>query len=222
VTNNNDLFVREVDDEIRQDQLKSLWRRFGPILIAAAVLIVAGVGGWRGYQYWNENRANVSGDRFLAALDQARDGNTAEALKSLETLQADGTGAYPLLAKLRAAGILAETDAKAAVAAFDAVAADGSVAQPLRDIARLRAAYLLVDHGTYDEVAARAEPLSADGNAMRHSAREALGLAAWKAGNIDNARLLFEQIANDAQAPDGLAQRVQVMLSLISGGQPAG
>jgi hypothetical protein len=215
VTNNNDLFIREVDEEIRNDQLKSIWKRFGPLLIACAVLLVAGVAAWRGYEYWNTSRANASGDRFLAAIDLARDGNTAEALKSLEVLQADGSGAYPLLAKLRAAGILAETDPAAAVAAFDAVAADSSVAAPLRDVARLRAAYLLVDNGTYEDVAQRAETLSADGNALRHSAREAMGLAAWKAGRTDDARRLFRQIADDGQAPSGIAQRAQVMLSLI-------
>jgi hypothetical protein len=222
VSNNNDLFVREVDDEIRQDQLKSLWNRFGPAVIGLAVLIVVGVAGWRGYESWNTNRANVSGDRFLAALVSAREGNTAEALKSLEALQADGTGAYPLLAKLRAATLLAADDPKAAVAAFDAVAADTSVPGPLRDVARLRAAYILIDHGTYADVAARAEALSSDGNAMRHSAREALGLAAWKAGEMDNARVLFQQLADDADVSEGIAQRAQIMLALIGAEKPAG
>lgn len=222
MSNNNDLFIREVDEELRNDQLKSLWRRFGAALVTLALLIVAGVGGWRAYEYWQGEQANASGDRFLAALDQAREGNTAEAAKALETLTLDGTGAYPLLAKLRSASIMAETDPKAAVAAYDAVAADGSVAAPLRDIARLRAAYLLVDAGTYAEVAARVETLSADGNALRHSAREALGLAAWKAGEAENARKLFQQIADDPRAPVGIAQRAGVMLSLIGGEKPAG
>ncbi|NJR14113.1 MAG: hypothetical protein HC779_08130, partial [Phyllobacteriaceae bacterium] len=121
-----------------------------------------------------------------------------------------------------AATLLAATDPKAAVAAFDAVAADGSVPAPLRDVARLRAAYLLIDNGTYAEVAARAETLSSDGNAMRHSAREALGLAAWKAGEMDNARVLFQQIADDANASEGIAQRAQIMLALIGAAKPAG
>jgi hypothetical protein len=215
VTNNNDLFIREVDEELRNDQFKSIWRRFGPLIIGGALLVVGGVAGWVGYDYWQTSRANASGDRFLAALDQARDGNTAEALTALQSLQADGTGAYPMLAKLRAAGLQAETDAKAAIAAFDAFAADTSVPQPLRDIARLRAAYLLVDNGTYEEVAQRAELLSADGNPLRHSAREAMGLAAWKAQRDDDARRLFGQIADDPQAPRGVAERAGIMLALI-------
>lgn len=221
MTDNNDLFVREVDEELRQDQLKTLWRRFRPVVIAGAALIVVGVGGWRAYEYWSESRANASGDRFLAALDLARDGNTAEAAKAFEALQADGTGAYPLLARLRAAAISAETDPAAAVAAYDAVAADSSVPAVLRDVARLRAAYILVDSGSYADVAQRAEPLAVDGNAMRHSAREALGLSAWKAGDNDNARTLFQSIMDDGSASSGVAERAAIMISLIGGGKPA-
>ena len=220
MTNSNDLFVREVDDELRQDKLKSVWRRFSTILISAAIAIILAVAAWTGYGSWSEGRANASGDRFLAALDAARAGNSDEALKGLTALEADGTGAYPLLARFRAATLTAAKDPKAAVAAFDAVAADSSVAQPLRDIAKLRAAYLLVDHGTYAEVAARAEALSADGNPMRYSALEAMGLAAYKAGDNANAQKLFETITADTAAPDGVASRATILLSLIGGTAP--
>lgn len=220
MSNTNDLFVREVDEELRQDKIKSAWRRFGKMVIALAVAIVLAVAAWTGYKTWAESRANASGDRFLAALDAARDGNTDEALKGLAALEADGTGAYPLLARFRSAALTAAKDPKAAVTAFDAVAADSSVAQPLRDIAKLRAAYLLVDHGTYAEVATRAEVLSADGNPMRYSALEAMGLAAYKAGDNANAQKLFETITADSAAPESLTQRAQIMLSLISGTAP--
>ena len=217
MTNSNDLFVREVDDELRQDKLKSVWRRFGTILIFAAVAVILAVAAWTGYSSWSEGRANASGDRFLAALDSARAGNANEALKGLTALEADGTGAYPLLARFRAATLTAAKDPKAAIAAFDDVAGDNAVAQPLRDIAKLRAAYLLVDDGTYAEVAERAEALSADGNPMRYSALEAMGLAAYKAGDNANAQKLFETITADSAAPDGVASRATILLSLISG-----
>ena len=186
-------------------------------MISAAVAIILAVTAWAGYSSWSEGRANASGDRFLAALDQARAGNADEALKGLTALEADGTGAYPLLARFRAATLTAAKDPKAAIAAFDAVASDSTGAEPLRDIAKLRAAYLLVDHGTYVEVAQRAESLSADGNPMRYSALEAMGLAAYKAGDNANAQKLFETITADTSAPDGVASRATILLSLIGG-----
>ena len=157
----DDSFIREVNEELRQDQLKAFWDRFGAILIAIVVIIVAGTAAWRGYVWYTESQANASGDRFLAALTMAEQGRTQEAMAALEALQADGYGSYPLLARMRAATLMAQ-DGRIddAVAAFDSVAADGSVPQSIRDMARLRAAFLLVDHGSYGDVAQRAEPLS--------------------------------------------------------------
>src|SRR5690606_11580462 len=104
-----------------------------------------------------------------------------EALAALRQLEEEGYGAYPLLARMRAATVLAANgDAQGAVAGFDAVAADTSIPGVIRDIARLRAALILVDTGSHADVSARAEALTGDTNPLRHSAREAIGLAAWK------------------------------------------
>lgn len=214
----DDSFIREVDEELRQDKFNALWRRYGVWLITAAVLVVLGTASFRAYDYWKETRANSSGDAFLQALTLANEGKSDEALKALEALQQDGYGSYPLLARMRAATVLAEKgDLEAAVAEFDAVAADGSIAEAIRDMARLRAALLLVDTGSYADVASRAEVLAVDGNALRHSAREALGLAAWKEGKFEDALKLFEQINNDNEAPRNLRQRASVMAELIRG-----
>ena len=87
--------------------------------------------------------------------------------------------------------------------------------EALRDAARLRAALLLVDNGSYADVASRAEALSTDSNPFRHSAREALGLAAWKEGRSADALKLFNQIKDDQQAPNGARQRATMMGDLI-------
>jgi len=217
----DDSFIREVNEELRQDQMKALGRRYGPIAIGVAVLVVLGTAAWVAYDHWSTSRANASGDRFAQALELAGEGNSQEALKILEELESSGSGAYPILARLRAATTLAESgDTDGAIARFDEVANDSSVPEAIRDMARLRAALLLVDHGSYADVAARVEALSADTNPMRHIAREAMALAAWKEGNRDNALSLFGQIADDEQAPAGARQRAQMMMDLISGTAP--
>ena len=214
----DDSFIREVNEEMRKDQARRLWDRFGPVLIGAAVAVVIGTAAFVGYDYWVETRADRSGDAYSNALTLARDGKSDEAIAALKALQADGHGAYPELARMRAATLLAEKgDATGAVAEFDAVAADTSIPEGLRDAARVRAAYLLVDHGSYADVAARVEALTADTNPLRHSAREALGLAAWKEGNSADAQKLFEQIAADDAAPRNMRERAELMSELIRG-----
>lgn len=214
----DDSFIREVDEELRQDRFKALWQQYGIWVIAAALLIVVGTAGLRGYQYWVETRANASGDAFLEALNLANDGKSDAALAALAKLEEDGYGSYPQLARMRAATVQAEKgDYEAAIAGFDAVAADSSVAASVRDMARLRAALLLVDHGSRQQVAERVEQLTADGNPLRHSAREALGLAAWKEGSASDALQLFEQISADLTAPRNVRQRAELMAELIRG-----
>jgi hypothetical protein len=214
----DDSFIREVNEELRQDQARALWERFGALIIAVAVIVVLGTAAFVGYDYWVESRANRSGDAFGQALTMAGAGQTDEALAALQELQEDGYGAYPLLARMRAATLLAERgDNAAAVAAFDEVAGDGSIPDSLRDIARLRAALLLVDHGSYADVSARVETLTGDANPLRHSAREALALSAWKTGNSADALALFTQIAADQAAPRNARQRAELMSELIRG-----
>ena len=214
----DDSFIREVNEELRQDQAKALWSRFGPLIIGLAVLIVVATAAWVGYQYWTQSRANASGDRFSAALELADKGQNDDALAALRALEGDGHGAYPVLARLRAATVLAEKgETDAAVAEFDAVASDGSVPSSIQDMALLRAAYLLVDHGAYADVAARVEVLTADSSVLRHAAREALALAAWREGRSADALTLFEQIVDDEEAPRNTRQRAEIMVELLRG-----
>lgn len=212
----DDSFFREVNEEMRRAQAKAMWDRFGPLAIALAVFVVLATAAFVAYEYWVETRANHSGDAFSQALMLANDGKSDEALAALSALETDGYGAYPLLARMRSATVLAEKgDFAGAVKEFDAVAADTSIPASLRDIARLRAGLLLVDHGAYADVSTRVEALTADNSALRHSAREALGLSAWKEGKSADALKLFDQIVSDEGAPRDVRQRATLMSELI-------
>ncbi|MEO3386165.1 tetratricopeptide repeat protein [Mesorhizobium sp. CAU 1741] len=214
----DDSFFREVDQEMRQDRAKALWDRYGPAAIALAVAVVLATAAWVAWDYWTQSQANQSGDDYSQALTLAREGRTEEAKAAFEQLEADGYGAYPVLARMRAATLLAEEgDHAGAIAAFDEVSSDGSVPQSIRDMAALRAALLLVDHGSYEDVSARVEALVAETNALRHSAREALGLSAWKHGRMEDASALFGQILDDEGAPRNMRQRAELMSELIRG-----
>ncbi|MBB4006419.1 tetratricopeptide repeat protein [Allorhizobium taibaishanense] len=213
----NDSFIREVNDELRSEQMQRVWRRLGPLFIGIAVLIVVGTAGYRLYDYYTDDRSSKSGDRFLAATKLASDGKNDEALKALTDLEKDGFGAYPVLARLRAASLMAEKgDAKAAIDAFTAIGKDNSVPQVIRDVSHIRAAWLLIDNGTYDQVSAEVEALATPTQGLRHSAREALGLAAYKAGQMERAREWFQQITEDPEAPRNVANRAQIMLDNIA------
>lgn len=216
-------FIREVDEELRRAQLKALWDRFAPLIIGVCLAVVAVTAGYRGYLWWQERQAAQAGDRYMAALTALEAGNAADGEAQLNAIAEDGTGAYPVLARLRLAGAKAAAGQREeARAAYDSLAADAAAPQPLRDLSRIRAALTALDLRDYSGAAERAEPLNIAGNPWRHAAREVLGTAAYASGDLERARGIFEEIQQDAETPQDIWVRSGLMMSLINGRLPTG
>ncbi len=210
-----DIF-QEVDEEVRRERLKKLWERYGSYLIAACIMIIIGVGAWRGYEWWQAKQAAKSGAAFEQAAMLAESGKHQEAVAAFAKLSAEGAGGYRVLARLREAGELTTNDRQAAVAAYDAIAADGRAGQVVRDLAAVRAGFLLVDTAPYSEILQRLETATAPDRAFRHSAREILALSAWKAADLAAARRWTEMIMSDPQSPPGPRSRAEMLSELIA------
>lgn len=211
-----DIF-NEVDEEVRREQLKQLWARYGNVIIIAAILIVIGVGGWRGWQYWQTKKAAEAGAAFEAAANLATEGKTEDAIAAFSRIASKGTSSYRLLARFREAAELAERDRAAAVKEYDVLAADASAPSALQDLASIRAGLLLVDSTSYDELARRLEPLTANHRPFRHTARELLAVSAWRSGNAAAVRRWVDMITTDAQTPASTRARVEVLTAVGPG-----
>jgi hypothetical protein len=212
----SDIF-HEVDEEVRREQLKKLWDRYGNYIVAAAVLLVAAVAAWRGYMWWEAKKAAETGAAFEAAVTLAESGKRSEAEAAFADIVAHGTSGYRPLARMREAAELAQNDTKAAIAAYDQIAADNSVGPVLQDLASLRAGALLIDAGSYQEAQRRLEPLTANDRTFRHTAREFLVLAAWRAGDGAAAKRWFDLIMTDAQTPAATRSRVEMLMAVGAG-----
>jgi hypothetical protein len=212
-----DIF-QEVNEEVRREQLKKLWQRYGNYIAAACIVVVVAVGGWRGYEWWQGKKAAESGAAFEQAVALADSGKREEAEAAFARLAIDGTAGYRVLARLREAAQIARTDPKAAIKAYEEIAAEGGADQVMRDFAALRAGYLLVDTSSYADLKAALEPLTGANRAFRHSARELLALSAWKAGDTGAARQWADTILADPQSPPGTRNRAEVLSELISAG----
>lgn len=211
----SDIF-REVDEDLRHERYKKLWDRYGAYVIGLAVLIVVATAGWRGWEYWQSRQAQASGDRFVAALQLASEGKREEALAALEAVAKDGSGGYPVLANFRAAAEKAAAGDKAgAVTAYDTIAAGGAPAL-VSDLARLRAAMILADTASVADLTARVGSLATTGNPWRHSAREIIGLAAFRENDLGVSRKNFSEIVQDQEAPQDIKNRAQFMIGLIT------
>jgi hypothetical protein len=209
-----DIF-HEVDEEVRREQLKKLWDRYSIYLIALAVLIVAGMAGWRGYEYWVAKKAAAAGAEFEAAVALSEQGKQAEAEAAFAKVAAEAPAGYRVLARMRAASVLAQSKPADAVKAFDDLSADASLGAVWQDLAAVRAGLLLVDTAPLADMRRRLEPVTEPTRSFRHSARELLALSAWR--NHDNAaaRKYLDMIAGDAESPVGVRARADVLSALI-------
>jgi hypothetical protein len=209
----SDIFS-EVDEEVRRERLQKLWAQYGNYLIAACVLLVVAVGGWRAYQWSEAKKAAAAGSAFQAAAALSSEGKNKEAEEAFAKLAATGTSSYRMLAKFREAAEVARHDPKAAVAIYDQLAADGSLGRVLQDLAALRAATILVDTAPYSEILQRLEPLTASDRTFRHSARGMLALAAWRANDVTAMRRWSDMVLADADTPPGTRGQIQMLLAL--------
>lgn len=214
----NDEFFREVDEEYRRDRVAQIWKRYNGLIIGAAVLVVALVGGWRYWEHVQESRAQAAAVRYEEALKLSREEKGAEAQAALEALAKEEGGGYGLLARFRLAAELGQQNPENGASAYDALANDGNIEPLWQDLARLRAAWLRLDGADPAKIRPDLERLAVPANAWRHSARELLGLSGLKAGDMDYAGRWFDQIAADRETPAALRQRLAVYSALVAGG----
>jgi hypothetical protein len=205
----------EVDEEVRRDQLKKLWDRYSIYIVAGALLIVASVAGWRGYQYLEAKKAAEAGSAFDAAVDLSEQNKHAEAEAAFNNLAATAPSGYRMLARFRAAAEIAIRDPQAAVKMYDDISADRSVGAAQQDLARIRAAGLLLETAGYPDMLQRLESATTPDATFRHTARELLALSAWRANDTAAARKWLDLIANDGETPSGLRSRAEALQALL-------
>src|SRR6266436_88694 len=205
----------EVDEDVRRDQLKKLWEQYSIYIVAGALLIIAAVGGWRGYQYLEAKKAAEAGVAFDKAVELSEQNKHAEAEAAFTDLAAKAPSGYRVLARLRAAAEVVSRDPQAAAKLYDDIAADRSVGATERDLARVRAAGLLLETTSYPGMLQRLEPASAPGATFGHTARELLALSAWRANETAAARQWLDLIANDGETPPSLRSRAEALQGLL-------
>jgi hypothetical protein len=201
---------REVDEEVRREQAKKLWDRYGTYLVAISLAVIIGVAGWKGWQYWELSRSQAAAKIYF---DQGSDpGRDSE----LQELSKSGPSGYALLARFSLAGELAKSGKRdEAIKAYEAIAADRSVPQAFREAATIRAAYLLADTASSADLSARLAALDKPDSVWRLPIREIHALAAWREGRYADAFKLASEIAADPAAPQGMRQRAQIMAAVL-------
>lgn len=211
-----DSLLREIDEDLRQERYAKLWKRYGGYVIAAAVALVVGVAGFKGWQSWDLRTRRAEGEKFAAAMQLEQSGKLEAAQAAFGKLAAESRPGYALLARFQEAALLAKRgDRAGAIAAYREIAADSGVDALYQDLAVLLGTMHEMEGGSPDQLLPRLAPLTAADNPWRYSAKELTGVLELRKGQREKARGLFSSLANDATAPQGVRGRAGEMLAIL-------
>ncbi len=215
----------EVSDDLRAERAAALLRRYGSALVAAAIVVLIGVGAQQGWVWYKGRQSAQAAMAYLAITDQIdaqgqtlTTGQQVADAKALAGFAAGAPAGYRSLARLRAAGLYASAGQEnAAAGLWNQVAADSGADVLLRDLANLLWAQHELGVAPDDAVAARLQPLTVPENPYHALAQETQALLYLHQGKTDQAKALFSQIASDPSAPEGVRNRADGLLAKLNG-----
>ncbi|WNO54892.1 tetratricopeptide repeat protein [Stakelama saccharophila] len=214
----NEAFQREVDEELRREQLTEFGRRWGLWIGLLVVLLVAALGGWFYWQHRQSVRAGEQGVAYDQALKGLRDGNVDKVMPSLTELSDSDVDGYSAMARFaRADALMKKDDNKGAAAILGTIAADASLAQPYRDLATVRRTAIEFDTMKPDAVVQRLRPLATKESPWFGSAGELVAIAYLRQGRSDLAAKMYSDIAAASGVPDSIRQRAVQMAAVLDG-----
>jgi hypothetical protein len=212
----NETFLREVDENLRRDQLSDFAKRHGRWLIAGVILFLAASGGWIYWQQYQVQRSEKQVEELAQVYTDIGANKIGTAPQKLDTLSESGKkGVRASSLFARAALAVQQNDHKLAIAKYKEIASENGLPQAYRDAALIRQTALEFDNIKPEEVIARLAPLAKPGNPWFASAGEMTGMALVKQGKKQEAGRLFAAIAKDKTVPEGnRARSVQLASSL--------
>ena len=217
INTTEDSFLREVDEELRRDQLTGFWKQWGRWIVAAVGLGLAALAGWLVWQDRQFKAASVESEQLDDALRKATAGNDAGTRKAREPLKASSNEGYRATALFTdAALLLQKRDLDGAAKLYGQIATDQKIPAPWRDLALIRQTSVQFDRMAPDEVIARLSPLAIKGNPWFGSAGELVAIAYLKKDRIQPAAKLFADIASDEGVPETIRGRAANMAASLS------
>lgn len=208
-------FINEVEEELRKDEYNRLLKRFGPLIIAVILAIIAGTAYLEWRKSADDRAARATSYAYIQAGEKAADGNPRAAIADFKAISAKAPAGYAGLSLMRAAALELEAGNRAeAVSLFDQAATKFEMPRHAH-LAQLKAGYVLSGDGRYDDVRSRMAPLAQKDMPYEDLARELLGFAAMQSGDNVGAREQFSYLESIPGVMPSVQARASQYLALM-------
>lgn len=218
-----DNIIREVEDDLRRERYQRLWKKYGPFVIGTIVVVLVAILGWQQWQAYQGRQREKEAESFLAAVDLLEDDKAAAAASAFGELADKAGPGYRAVARMHEAqAYLDQGNPERALAAYDALASDGSVNPKLRTLAALKGALLLADSASPEELKKRLTAPLRPRSPWRFAAQEIIAYAYYRTHEFAEARKAYQTLVNEYDAPAHVRDRARKMLSLIASEEAQG
>jgi len=212
----DDAFLREVDEELRKEQVTNLFTRYGKWIIGGAVLLLAVIGGVIWWNHRQEVKAGEASTKLVQVIEQLEANNARGASAAIDELAASDRDAYRLAGLFARANAQIQTNAiPAAIATLSSIAADANAPQPYRDAALIRQTQLEYDQLPPAQVVTRLQSYATAGNPWLGTTGEMVAVALMRQQRHQQAGQIFAAMARDPGVPESIKQRAIQMASSL-------
>ena len=204
---------REIDEELRKKQLKSIWDRFGIYLIGLVIVVILSVGGYEAVGYINKINSEKTSDQFEYALELVRDNEEVMAKNIFIEISGASTG-YGGLSLFNLSNLSYNSgNYDEALLYLKKASQNEEISKKIRDFAILRSGFIMLEKNRIEEIEETLGVLLNDGAAFSFHAKEIIALAYHRDGRYKKSSEIFKEISNDASAPSTISVRAKIFSS---------
>ena len=209
-----DAFIMEVDEEVKNDNLKAFWKKYGLFVTLCIALVLSATVSFETIKNWRENQFRAKTDAYIAAnFGQSN----ADMIAALEKIAAGNNGIYSELARVQIADLLFnEGKTQDALTMLQTLATNDELNPRIKNLAAVKLAAHTVDTASRSEIESLLAPVVSADDSWSPIAEEYIALAAIKEGDIESARNIYQKLEQNGNISEQFRSRIQDMLTTIS------
>ena len=210
-----DAFIQEIDEDVKNDNLKQLWEKYGVLIVLFVVLAVSATVSFEKFKSWRAAQNQAATETYMSAVQLKE--NPEETLAALQQINQSSQGIFSDFAKLQIANVLFNQNKNdEAKATLQSLIDDQQVNAEVKNIALIKLATYMVDELPKAEFEAMLKPILDANNSWTPLAQDLLAMSAIKEGDVDTARTIYENILKIKDLPDNFKTKIQDMLTSLS------
>lgn len=206
----------EINEELRHQQLKAFWARFGQWIIGFAISAVLATGMATAWKYYLDNTLSEQMNEILSTMDEKNDISVKERYERLSK-QSTSVSSKSLQGLLRLkAAQLAEADKNFLKASeeYEAVMNLSGIDKAIKDLAQLNRSRIgLLQNEDVQKISDILSPLLKKDSPYYFSAQEIKAILLIKQDKKNEANVILNQLSNDALAPATLRDRARTLMN---------